>query len=830
LFLLLSTINGYSQKNVTFRDSLKYSTGLNDIWGYVDSLGNEYALVGVINGVSIVNVTAPDSVYEIFFVAGVSSTWRDLKAWNKHAYITTEGGGGLMIIDLTYLPDSISTSSYTGGGLNTAHDIYIDENGYAYVFGSNLSGGGAHILDLADPKNPVYVGEYNLAYLHDGYVRGDTLWGAEIYNGLFSIVDVSNKAAPVVLGTKTTPNAFTHNVWVSDDNQYAFTTDEQSGAYVAAFDVSDPANIQEVDRYRSSPGSGVIPHNTHVINDYLVNSYYKDGITIVDADRPANLIEVGNFDTSPLSGGGYEGCWGVYPFLPSGTVLATDRQEGLFVLTPNYIRGCYLEGTVTDVISGNTIQTATAIILPDSISDNTDNIGEYKTGTADSGYYNVNFSKTGYYPRTINGVKLSNGVLAILDVALIPDTVDTTCNTFANYSVTDSILCEGTSVYFDNTSKYFYTNQWLKDGVLAGTDSNLTITFYDSGSYVITLIVDKGYCQDTLQKTIIVNTIPLSAFSYIITNNTVDFVNNSIDANGYAWDFGDAVTDTTASPTHIYSDSGSYNVCLVSINGNCTDTICKIVDLNCVPPVANFGLTDSALTIIISDSSSDAFSYLWDFGDGTTDTSANPTHTYADGGSYMICLTVANPCGTDSVCTSFVCGLPVANFGYQQDTSAIPEKNITFSDSSAGATSYLWEFGDGSKDTTSNPQHTYADTGKYTVCLTVTNDCGSDISCKDIYIPLLIGISSIDNTQYFNIYPNPTTLKSIFIEAGTPIHSALNIKMYNTLGELIYSNALREGLLDKHKIDIADQPEGVYYLQLSSVDAVLTRKIILLND
>ena len=62
------------------------------------------------------------------------------------------------------------------------------------------------------------------------------------------IIDVSNKSNPITIGTHPTPNAFTHNAWVSDDGDYVFTTDEQSGAYLTAYDVSDLNNIQEVDR------------------------------------------------------------------------------------------------------------------------------------------------------------------------------------------------------------------------------------------------------------------------------------------------------------------------------------------------------------------------------------------------------------------------------------------------------------------------------------------------------------------------------------------------------------------------------------------------------
>ena len=81
-----------------------------------------------------------------------------------------------------------------------------------------------------------------------------------------------------------------------------------------------------------APGTGnVIPHNTHVLGDYLITSYYTSGVTVIDASDPFNLIEVAYYDTSPYSGGTFDGCWGAYPYLPSGLVLATDSETAFGV-------------------------------------------------------------------------------------------------------------------------------------------------------------------------------------------------------------------------------------------------------------------------------------------------------------------------------------------------------------------------------------------------------------------------------------------------------------------------------------------------------------------
>ena len=118
------------------------------------------------------------------------------------------------------------------------------------------------------------------------------LWGSAVYEGYFFAIDVSNPTEPVIfndsLAFHETPNAFTHNCWISDDGKTLFTTDEKSGAYITAYDVSDLSNIQEIDRIRSSPEiATVIPHNAHVYGDFLVTSYYRDGIVIHDISNPA---------------------------------------------------------------------------------------------------------------------------------------------------------------------------------------------------------------------------------------------------------------------------------------------------------------------------------------------------------------------------------------------------------------------------------------------------------------------------------------------------------------------------------------------------------------
>ena len=421
LLLLASTSFSQASKNMTLVGSFQYSATLNDIWAWVDdSTGIEYAIVGRTDGVSIMDLSNPAAPQQIQSFSGAQSTWRDMKTWKGYCFVTNETANGLLIIDMNGVPGNFRSKDTVIAGMNTAHNIYIDD-GLAYCVGGDTDFGGMTIFDVdTDPWHPTKVGSFSQRYVHDVYIRNEIAYAAEINDGLLEILDVSNPANVQVMGSRSYVNSFTHNTWLNDASNVVFTTDELAEAYIYAWDVSNPNNIVELDAIRSSLSNGdATPHNTHVLNDFLVTSYYRDGINIIDAARPHNLIEVGYYDTNPTSGGGTFGCWGAYPFLPSGLQLATDMSEGFFVFQPNFVRGCYLEGTVTDSITGNPISGADIVITTTPASDASDNNGDYATGVADAGTYTVTYSKFGYRTKTFS-LALSNGQLVTNDVELAP--------------------------------------------------------------------------------------------------------------------------------------------------------------------------------------------------------------------------------------------------------------------------------------------------------------------------------------------------------------------------------------------------------------------------
>lgn len=431
LLLSLSAFLGRAQLNMTLVGQLPYDVNLSNIWGWTAPDGTEYAIIGTITGTSIVSLADPANPVELFRIPGQNSLWREVKTWGNYAYVTTDQSGttdGLVIIDLNNLPESAPFYHWNPtidglGTLNTIHSLFIDEFGVLYLHGSNLNSGGVLFIDVdTNPIEPIYLGKGIPLYVHDSYARDNILYAGEILNGTLGIYDVNDKTNVVALASQETPNAFTHNTWLTDDSQVVFTTDERAGAYVTSYDISDLTDIRELDRFRPAAtlNTSVIPHNVHVWNDWLIVSYYTDGCIVVDGSRPDNLVEVGNFDTFLGAHGGFSGAWGVYPYFPSGLVIVSDINNGLFVLSPTYVRACFLEGQVTDVVTGQSIGGVEATIQSTEFNiAQTDIFGAYKTGQATPGTFTVRFTKLGYYPVEAEAV-LDNGEVTILDVQMTP--------------------------------------------------------------------------------------------------------------------------------------------------------------------------------------------------------------------------------------------------------------------------------------------------------------------------------------------------------------------------------------------------------------------------
>lgn len=332
----------------------------NDVWGWVDSTtGAEYALVGMDNGTVFVDVSDPANpvVLGRLPTHTVASTWRDIKVYQEHAYIVADRAGnhGMQVFDLTRLRDAIPLQNFIAdlvyGDFGSAHNIAIDEaSGFAYAVGSNTCGGGLHMIDINIPNNPRFAGCHAAADTHDVqcvlYGGPDTEHaGREICvssnEDHVAVVDVTDKADPLTLATLGYSQlGFVHQGWLTEDHRYFLLGDEADESRFGVrtrthvFDVTDLDNPVHLYAYEAT--TRAIDHNLYVLGNRIFQANYAAGLRVLEFGALANgeLDEVAFFDTRPGTDAvEFVGAWSAYPYFPSGTVLVSDTQAGLLILS-----------------------------------------------------------------------------------------------------------------------------------------------------------------------------------------------------------------------------------------------------------------------------------------------------------------------------------------------------------------------------------------------------------------------------------------------------------------------------------------------------------------
>jgi choice-of-anchor B domain-containing protein len=353
----------------------------NDNWGWQDpETGKYYALVGMTDRASFVDFTDPLNPVVLGILpmteTANSSAWRDIKTYRNHAFIVSDGAGqhGMQVFDLTRLRDLDGSEPvvFEADALYTeiasSHNIVINEDtGFAYSVGSSSGGitcgGGLHIIDIRDPKNPTFAGCFSdpqtgrasTGYTHDAqcvtYTGPDEDYsGREICFGAnetaLSIADVTDKENTVALSRAAYPSVgYSHQGWLTDDQRYFYMNDELDELQglvgrtrTMIWDVSDLDDPQLIAEHLGEEESS--DHNLYIVGNLMYQSNYQSGLRILDIQDPANPTEVAYFDTVPYgdNGAGFGGSWANYPFFDNGLVLVTSGNEGLFVVRPTIRR------------------------------------------------------------------------------------------------------------------------------------------------------------------------------------------------------------------------------------------------------------------------------------------------------------------------------------------------------------------------------------------------------------------------------------------------------------------------------------------------------------
>jgi choice-of-anchor B domain-containing protein len=337
-------------------------TTANDVWGWTDpQTGKEYAVVGLSDGVSFVDISNPENPRFLgrLPTATIASGWRDIKVYRNHAYVVADNaqGHGVQIFDLTRLRGLTAPQAWSADRRYTqfgsAHNIAInEETGFAYAVGSNTCAGGLHMMNLSNPKNPTFAGCFDAdGYTHDVqcvvYKGADATYrNREICfasnEDTLTIVDVNNKTAPSMIARiGYNGSGYTHQAWLTENHRYLLMDDEgdernnghNTRTYI--WDVRDLDNPQLIGRYNAATGS--IDHNLYIRGGFAFQANYLAGLRILELDRvqQGQLREVAFFDVAPgRDNTNFSGSWSVYPFFESGAVLLTDIGQGLFIVRP----------------------------------------------------------------------------------------------------------------------------------------------------------------------------------------------------------------------------------------------------------------------------------------------------------------------------------------------------------------------------------------------------------------------------------------------------------------------------------------------------------------
>lgn len=368
-----------------------------------------------------------------------------------------------------------------------------------------------------------------------------------------------------------------------------------------------------------------------------------------------------------------------------------------------------------------------------------------------------------------------------MDVHILP-------RPLAFFSIADDNGCDSLTAVFTNASVNAVSWSWNFGNGFTSTLQNPPPRFYGTpGTYNVSLtVVSANGCSHTHTDQVYIYQTPVASFTP--TNACEDeiaaFFDNSTSSPGdpiinWAWSFGDGGVASQQNPTHVFQNTGTFNVMLTATTANCSGTSATPVTVT-LKPTAAFTANNpngcGPLAVSFSNQSVGATSYSWNFGDGTTSTLTNPSHTFTNPTTgnvvYNVSLIVQTAAGCSDTITNpiTVYPQPVAAFSSDAVASCAPMP-VTFTNNSTGATSYQWNFGDGSGSTTPAPFHTYQNTTLFIQNYTVTLIAQSANGCTDT------------TTAQVVTYPEPQFGFNTVPDSGC---SPLTVTFPSVIGAVVY--------------------------------------------
>jgi choice-of-anchor B domain-containing protein len=556
----------------------------NECWGYVDCQGNEYAILGSAAYLHVIDISQPETPVELAsFLGGDVTVWRDMKHYQDRVYSVCDGcSEGLMIVDMSEAPGNIQLSNQTNEFFDNCHNIYIDrEAGRLYAVGTNAMSSGIIVLDLTqNPDQPTLISKLPLpgGYIHDLYVEDNIAYCNHGNNGLY-IYDYTDAENPEFLGSLTQypESGYNHSSWLSPDGNHLVFCDETFDRGIKLANVEDFSDISVTDVFRSTleapDHTNSIAHNPLIRGQYIFISYYHDGIQIYDYSDPENVERVAYYDTDTLNTdyGGFRGAWGVNPFLPSGLILGSDMNNGLFLLEldeslavmpeeywPQHPSTLLSPEEGAAICEGDSIQLG-AVGESDLFSWFQDEMPLNDTTS------NIQIHTPGVYYAEVNDQHCFT-LTDSFELELIPYPT-------LSLSSLDTTACNGEIIALD-LSTDADSIQWQQDDMIIPDYDEFTFEAFESGNYSV--VGNNGLCADTS------NSIELIFFDPV--DPIIDVQGNILTAEPagltYQWFLNGELIPGATDAQYDVSESGSYSVETIDMNG-CTGlspTVTIVID------------------------------------------------------------------------------------------------------------------------------------------------------------------------------------------------------------------------------------------------------------
>jgi PKD repeat protein len=421
---------------------------------------------------------------------------------------------------------------------------------------------------------------------------------------------------------------------------------------------------------------------------------------------------------------------------------------------------------------------------------------------------------------------------------------DVTCKDIAVQVEEDDSRCEAKFSFFNNNRTVSFTNKSVPTGAFKiwtlgdgsySIQNNPEHTYSeDLDSVKVCLEITDSLCRDTFCRDINLTKPSNGCFSnFQFTRDGlgtgVFFKNKSLGENQvYAWNFGDGSRSREKNPFHRYEKVGSYYACLAITDtvSQCYDVFCQTIVVDSVqsPCAINYDYcVQDSLVSFFEKEATDFTSFNWDFGDGHSDSIRNPTHLFDSIGNYTICVEASNETCIDSTCfevevnsTNSCCN---SDFEFIADTNS--DEVYFYTPSNKNDKDFRWDFGDGNISIEKNPVHSYVDTGRFKICLTVISDEGPDCeasTCKPIYVTeeeVKKDLDRIDKsfsgTLTTLVKPNPTSGSAVF-EIQKFKGGSFDVMVFDYTGKLISQiNNIESSIFN---LDFSKFSAGIYTFML----------------